>query len=354
MNPFSAFSHKWLARRVCSFAYLSLTLYALAASASASALAAEGSEASSKADVATGEPSGTLAPLTQVLTGEAREAYDAARLLFSDGDYRGASAKFQRAYELHPDPRLLWNTAACEKEQRNYARASQLIERYLEEGGERLAKQSRENAEQTLRALQGFSSRVSLRGVPDGARILVDGSLVATAPLGAPLRVDLGKRILRVEAPGYKPFLQELSVPGNTEMEVEVTLKPAEEKSQLSVVTTGGQDTIRIDGRFVGEGRFTGSLAPGAHRLTVTALGKNPFETDLVLAPGQTRTLQVTLEDAKKKPLWPWLAGGAIVVAGASLGGYFLLSDRGSEATGPSGSLGGLRLNLIRPLGTIR
>ena len=304
---------------------------------------------STETDSSAAEESGTLAPLTEVLTGESREAYDAARLLFADGDFRGASAKFHRAYELYPDPRLLWNAAACEKEQRNYARASQLIERYLEEGGARLAEQSRASAEETLAALRGFSSRVTLSGVPDGARIFADGAFVATAPLAAPLHLDLGQLVLQVEVSGHKPFVQELSIPGNTEIEVEVTLVPEEKKSQLSVVTTGAQDTIRIDGKVVGEGRFEGSLEPGAHRLSVTAQGKKTYEVDLFLAPGKARTLQVTLEDAKEKPLWPWLlAGGAVAVAGASVGGYFLFSDRGSDPEGPSGSLGTIELSLSR------
>jgi len=37
----------------------------------------------------------------------------------------------------------------------------------------------------------------------------------------------------------------------------------------------------------------------------------------------------------------------AVAVAGASVGGYFLFSDRGSDPTGPTGSLGTIDLSLI-------
>lgn len=352
MKPFSILFFWRQALGVSVSTLLAFTLSVCASVVPTLALADDDETSSSAEETADAaepaEETGTLAPLTEVLTGESREAYDAARLLLEDGDFRGASAKFHRAYELYPDPRLLWNAAACEKEQRNYARASQLIERYLEEGGERLAEQSRASAEETLAALRGFSSRVTLTGAPDGARILVDGVFVAKTPLTAPLHVDLGKRVLQVEVPGHKPFMQELSIPGNTEIEVAVTLEPEAKRSQLSVVTTGAQDTIRIDGKVVGEGRFEGSLEPGAHRLSVTAQGKRPYEVDLLLAPGKARTLQVTLEDAKKKPLWPWLLAGGAVVAGASVGGYFLFSDRGSDPEGPNGSLGTIELSLSR------
>ncbi len=345
MTPSSIFFLSWRA-----LFFVGLTL-AMQTPVLAEENSAQGDkEAASEVEQASAvQPSSALPPLAEVLTGEAREAYDAARLLFADGDFRGAAAKFQHAYQLKPDPRLLWNAAACEKEQRNYAHASQLIERYLEEGGERLSEQSRRSAEETLVALRGFSSRVTLNGVPEGARILVDGAFVATTPLGAPLHLDLGTRRLRVEASGYAPFEQELSIPGNTEMAVDVALSPEGEKGQLSVVTTGPKDTIRIDGQVVGEGRFEGSLPAGSHRLSVTAPGKKPYEKDLLLEPGTRRSVQVTLEDAgKKMPLWPWIAGGAVVLAGASVGGYFLFSDRGSDPTGPSGSLGTLELKLSR------
>src|SRR6478736_4874903 len=74
-------------------------------------------------------------PLAETLTGEAKSAYDSARVLFGDGDFGGALVKFQAAYDKSKDPRLLWNMAACEKNLRHYARTLQLVRRYAAEGG---------------------------------------------------------------------------------------------------------------------------------------------------------------------------------------------------------------------------
>src|ERR1700684_4579575 len=66
-------------------------------------------------------PPGAPKPLSQSLTGEAKAAYDAAKMLLGDGDFAGAAIKFRAAYDQSGDARLLWNIAACEKNRRHYA-----------------------------------------------------------------------------------------------------------------------------------------------------------------------------------------------------------------------------------------
>ncbi|MGH7297676.1 MAG: hypothetical protein ACRELB_22250 [Polyangiaceae bacterium] len=58
-------------------------------------------------------PPTSVKPLAQTLTGDAKAAYDAAKLLVGDGDFAGAAIKFQAAYDQSNDARLLWNIAAC-------------------------------------------------------------------------------------------------------------------------------------------------------------------------------------------------------------------------------------------------
>lgn len=286
-------------------------------------------------------------PLGAVLDGEAKQAYEAARILFADGDFEGALAKFLHAYELSSEPRLLWNMAVCEKEQRHYARASQLIERYLSEGARSLPASSIKNAEDVLSTLRAFSSRVSLEGAPEGAHVLIDGVEVGTVPLNVPLHVDLGRHQLRIEAPGYEPFRKMLDLPGDTDVTVPVTMRRETAPARLGV-TTGPKHTIRIDGRVVGEERWEGPLPPGRRKLRITAPGKKPYELDVDLAPNSNRLIHATLEDeAVDNELWPWILGGSVIVAGAAVGGYFLLTNRSVDVQGPSGQLGRVDLPLL-------
>ena len=82
--------------------------------------------------------------LGDALTGPAKEDYDSGRVLFENHDFAGALVKFQHAFELSSDARLLWNMGACEKNLHHYARVLTLVERFLREGGARITPAQRE------------------------------------------------------------------------------------------------------------------------------------------------------------------------------------------------------------------
>jgi hypothetical protein len=278
--------------------------------------------------------------LAETLKGQAKAEYEAARLLIADGDPAGAAAKFKRAHELSGEPRLLWNMAVCEKELRHYARAATLVDRYLAEGGSRLTAENRKSASETRDALRGFFSALSLTGLPDGTVVLVDGNEVAKAPLTGPVLVDLGTHDLRFEHPAHEPQQQRLEVPGSSEMALAVTLRPIVTTARLVIVASPRESVIRIDGQLRGTGRFDGALPPGRHVVLVTAEGRVDHRAELELLPRQNRTLDVTLAAESGGALWPWIAGGAAVAAGATIGGYFLFRGKDEPGSAPHGQLG--------------
>ncbi len=274
--------------------------------------------------------------LADSLSGEAKSEYTSAKLLFGDGDLAGAAVKFGRAYELSSEPRLLWNMAVCEKEQRHYARASTLVSRYLSEGGSVISSEERTQAQATLASLKEFSSEIELEGVPDGATISVDGVEVGTSPLESKLYLDLGTRELEVSMHGHEPWKKTIKVPGNNKIVVPIELDKATLTARLTVLTGIESSVITIDGQTLGSGRWDGTLAAAKHHLRVTAPGKKSYELDFELTANGSRTMDVALRDKKSSP-WPWIIGGAAVVAGASVGGYFLFREKKSEVKGPEG-----------------
>jgi hypothetical protein len=291
----------------------------------------------------TGEAKVEPAPLAQTLSGEARLAYDDAKLLLQNGDPAGAVAKFERAYTLSGDARLLWNIAACEKALKHYASASGFVKRYVEQGKGEMTEESRQNALATQQALRAFFSEVTLSGLPAGARVSIDGVPVAVAPLVAPLAVDLGKRQLRVELDGYETLVRTLDVPGATALQVDLSLVRKSSLATLSVSTAEASASIAVDGVVVATRRWQGSVAAGPHRVRVSARDRKPYEIALDLAPGSSRTLQIALED-DRRPLWPWLASGAAVVLAVGVGSYLLLKPEDQRVPAPQGELGNVQL----------
>lgn len=284
-------------------------------------------------------------PLSQTLTGDARAAYESAKLLFEDGDHAGALTKFKRAFELSSDPRLLWNMAVCEKELRHYARSAALVNRYLEDGSKVISAEQRRSATETQTALRAFYSTVQLDGAADGATVLVDGEPVGKIPLSEPLLLDLGIHQLRVELSDYIPFEKSIDVPGGERLQVPIVLTHApvgqnESLPRLSVTSSGERDIIAIDGKVMGSRHWEGVVAVGEHSVRVTAPHKKTYQSQLQLVSGSSRTLQINLEDeARGSTVWYWVAGGATVVAGAVVGGYFLFRSKDEPGAHPTGAL---------------
>jgi hypothetical protein len=325
----------WLSSRSLSLVVLVSCLRASAAVAQVPAVASE-SEL---------KPEPT--PLARTLNGEARLAYDDAKLLLQNADPAGAVAKFGRAYTLSGDARLLWNIAVCEKALHHYASASDFVGRYLEQGSSVMTEEGRQAALAAQNALRALFSEVTLLGLPVGARVSVDGVPLAVAPLTGPLHIDLGQRLLRVELDGYEPLSQSLEVPGATALELTLTLTPKSRLATLAVLTSEPSALIALDGKAVGSRTWQGSVLAGVHRVRVTAREHRPYEISLELPAGSSRTLQVALQDARR-PVWPWIVGAAAAVLATSVGAYLVLKPEASHVPAPQGELGNVQLPLSR------
>jgi hypothetical protein len=240
-------------------------------------------------------------PLAQTLTGDAKSAYEAAKLLVGDGDFAGAAIKFKAAFDLSGDARLLWNIAACEKGQRHYARTMVLVRQYLDSGQDLLTDADRREAQALLNAIESFVVKLTIVVSEPGAEVFVDDEPVGRSPLGVPVVVDIGQRRVAVKKAGFKDTAQLLVVGGSADARVEVTLEPELHQSNL-VVTSQPDARISIDGRIVAMGSYKGALPSGGHLLRVEADGTRPYQSEVVLSDAENRTIDVALEKVAVAP----------------------------------------------------
>lgn len=286
-----------------------------------------------------------LPPLAESLTGMARAEYQAARILYEDGDYQGALNKLKVAYEQSQDPRLLWNMAAAEKNLRHYARVMRLVDEYLAAGPPYVTPADAETARALVETVRGFVSEVTLSVEPAGALVTVDGEPAGQAPLPAPLVLDFGLRTLRVTSAGYVPWEEKLELTGGEPRAVAVALVREVNEGTLKVVTDA-HGTIRIDGKVVGVGLWEGKLRAGVHTVQLEARGKVPTSTEVVIEKGAARVLNQPLRDeavAKKRlPTWVWLTGGVAAAAAIGTGTYLATRGDPREPAVQQGSWGTL------------
>jgi hypothetical protein len=282
--------------------------------------------------------------LADSLSGQAKIDYEAARLLYQDGDAASALVKFQAAYELARDPHLLWNLAACQKQLRHYAEVEALLRRFLLEGGDRVTAADRSEATALLETIAPFLADVKILVSEQGADAFVDDGPVGRTPLAGPVRIALGRRRLRVEKKGFVRYDKEFEVKGGGELVLSVALRREVHEGRLRVFAGNG-DQIGIDGRSMGLGAWLGTLPSGPHLVEVTAPGKLPYRSDVVIVDQQTSTLRATLEShpqpAKSviESSWFWTAGAVVLAAGLGIGGYFAFKPDESKPGAVRGSL---------------
>jgi PEGA domain len=235
------------------------------------------------------------AALADTLTGEAKADYESGKLLYGDGDYGGARVKFQAAYDLAKDPRLLWNMAVCEKGQRHYAKVVGLTQKYLTDGGELLSQDDRSEAKDLLDAIESFTVALTLSVNEAGAEVAIDGEPIGTSPLAGPSVVDIGTREISVTKPGFKPFHSSVPVGGQKQASLQVTLLAELHAGELNVAVEQG-GSISIDGKPVGRDHFAGKLKSGGHTLRVEAPGMVPYQSEVVVQDNEKRRIDVVLE----------------------------------------------------------
>jgi len=326
---------------------VSITLLSLASSALAAPPAkkpaAPAAPAAPPAPAVPEEPA-----LADALTGDAKVDYEAAKVYFNDKDYGRAYLKFQSAYDRSKDARLLWNMAACQKEQRKYAKVVPLVEQYIKDRGDKLTPADRDLATGLLAAIKPGVTSVKIDVSEPDADIYLDDELIGKSPLSTSTLVDLGPHKLHVKKQSFDDVDQPLNAGGES-VTVNVKMTRTVHEGRV-IVKAGAEDTITIDGAVVGSGTYSAKLASGSHVLRVSAPGMRTYQGDVVVTDNETREVPVTLDKAETKvvvPTWIWYTiAGVVVVAGATTT-IVLLSNQSSnpQYNGPHGSLGDVPLS---------
>ncbi len=157
---------------------------------------------------------------------EASNHFKRGLQLFDDGEYTLALVEFERAYQLAPNYRALYNIALVDMQLGRYADAARTLEQYLHDGGDGVVPARRAEVTKTLGQLKLRTATIDVTMNVSGAEVSLDGKPIDPARLRGPMVIDAGEHTLRATAPGYLANDKTLTLAGGDRAAVRLDLRP--------------------------------------------------------------------------------------------------------------------------------
>ncbi len=260
---------------------------------------------------------------------EARRRYDRALELSDEGNYDEALLELQRAYELAPTYRLLYNLGVVSVAVHDYVKAIDYFDRYLSEGGAEIDPARVNEVQVQVTRLHSRIAKLVVNVTVPGAEITIDDISVGRAPLTGPITVNAGRHRVAATLSGYFPASASIEAAGNESRTVTLTLvRPtvAPEKPAHPIPWLGWGITAALAAGTT----VTGVLALTTESSYDTKVGTVGSSADDVSSTyRRMRELSVTSDV---------LLGATIIAAGVSL--YLTLKPIKAKK-----EVGGLRLS---------
>ncbi|MBX3230464.1 MAG: PEGA domain-containing protein [Labilithrix sp.] len=261
---------------------------------------------------------------------EARSRFKRALELADDGQLDAALVELNRAYELSPSYRLLYNVGVVHQQLKDYTRALEAFERYLSEGGSEVPAERLTDVKSRVERLRDRVAFLDVRASEEGVEVSIDDRPVGRTPL-PPVRVNTGQRKITVTLAGRSPQSRVIELAGGETRRVSFDLEVATAAPRVVV-----QSHEKVSIAPLVSWGATLVLAGGALGTGVVALGKSR-EYDAV-----TQKYRVTAEELQSARsdvktfaiLTDVFLGAAIVAAGVST--YLTFSSKKKSAAASS------------------
>lgn len=178
------------------------------------------------------------APATNDRGEEASTRFKRGLQLFDDGDYTLALVEFERAYQLAPNFRALYNIGLVDIQLARYADAVRTLEAYLRDGGDQVSAARKAEVTKKLGELRLRTATVDIGVNAPGAEVALDGKPLDSSRLGGPMLIDAGEHTLRASAPGYASKDRTVTLAGGDHVAVRfdlVSLAPTAKNEEQPV-----------------------------------------------------------------------------------------------------------------------
>ena len=176
----------------------------------------------------------TLAQSRPAPRSEASAHFERGTTFYAEGDYSAALVEFKRAYELAPTFQVLFNIGQSYFQLRDYANALTTLQRFADEGRDRIGKDDRATLDAELPDLTNRVARATITSNLDGATVSIDDQVVGTTPLASPVLVSAGSRRITASFQGRETVERRVPVGGGDALTVRLDFPPVSAPSAPS------------------------------------------------------------------------------------------------------------------------
>jgi hypothetical protein len=276
------------------------------------------------------EPQAGNAP-SDAAKNKASEHFRRGVELFQEGAFRAALVEFERAYEVAPHYRLLYNIGQTRLQLQEYLGAIQAYEGYLVQGGADVPQARRDDVEGALEVMRERIGRFSISTSRDGADVFVDDAKVGVTPLTGTVSVNVGRHRIYAVAPDGSEASKVVDIAGGDLLEVQLELKAPEGKPAIAPVTLEPVDepmSAKMRGAFISFG-VGGAALVGA---VVTGVMAKSSADDLDAELDKDLPSRKKVEDARDSADSMAITSdvlSGLAVAGVVVGVVLWLTDDG-------------------------
>jgi hypothetical protein len=236
--------------------------------------------------------------------------------LFDEGDYTLALVEFERAYQLAPNYRALYNIALVDVQLGRYADAARTFTQYLHDGGSAIAPARLNEVNKTLGELKLRTATIEIALNVSTAEVTLDGKPLDPILIKSPTVIDAGEHTLRATAAGYQPALKTVTLAGGDRTGIRFDLVSLTLPNK--VVAEGPQEHHRL---FWPGFVVTGAAAAGAVVSGILAADAASHLTTLKNEPDSSQTDRGTWANRQNTGnlAADIFTGAAIVAGGVSI-----------------------------------
>jgi hypothetical protein len=297
--------------------------------------------ASSLARAQEAAPTAADAAAQESRRAEGKRHFEQGLALYQDNNFDGALAELKAARELGGGPAVLYNMGITYQALFRYGDAVDTLKLYLVEAARagKLDRERKEAVERVIAELGALIGTLTIAVEPNGARVFIDNRPIDLV-VGVPVRVVSGTHMVRAALEGYVPAQQEITIAGGRSLDVAFKLKPIAKvvlplapppppTGRLRVNCSEANVFLSVDRTSRGHAPLETELFSGPHRLIVTKPGYLLAQSEILIAPGRTKRVDIVLDEvapeAPQPPQrfyqtwWFWGAIGAVVTGTTAL-----------------------------------